>query len=153
MKMPLVKTPLGLQVMKTRHVKLSFGQRQALVLFDGTLSTPFVLDMLSHLSLTAEEVQQMVDMRLLTAGTPSRMAQAAAAEAASKAFARYAEAYLVALRLTSRRGLKGFRLSLAVEFSRDLAALQKLGPRILKMVGEEAYAPLARLLGETNEWM
>lgn len=160
MKMPLVKTPLGLQVMKTRNIKLSFGQRQALVLLDGTRSTRGVLGMLSHLGLTPDEVQQMVNMGLLKSPTPAwwdtkapaaEPTQAAEpSEPPERAKARYAEAYPVAVQLTSQLGLRGFRLNLAVEFARDIQGLQRLGPRILKAVGEEAYAPLARLLGWTQ---
>ena len=56
--------------------------------------------------------------------------------------AQYAKAYPIAVRLTSNLGLRGFRLNLAVESSRDLEALKDLGSKIKEAVGVEKFREL-----------
>jgi hypothetical protein len=59
---------------------------------------------------------------------------------------RYAEAYPIAIQLTSAMGLRGFRLNLAVEGAGSYEQLLALAPKIRAAVGPEKYLPLGLAL-------
>jgi len=144
--MPLLKTALGLKVMRKRPNPLNYGQRQALALFDGEYDTHTVLDLLNHLGLRHADVQHMVDKGWLRERASLSVNPAEGLLLEQPETARYAAAYPIAVRLTSRLGLRGIRLKMSVLFSREFQDLQALGPKILDKVGEQAYAPLAKYL-------
>jgi hypothetical protein len=59
---------------------------------------------------------------------------------------RYQRAYLVASKLTSGLGLRGFRLNLSVESAASYKDLVAIAPKIREAVGEEKFAELAQAL-------
>lgn len=157
--MILVKTETGLQVMKDRSVALSPRQRSAFILFDGRRTLDEVLAATAPMGVGRADIEQLVALGLLSdpsvrsgvskpfypetipatlAGlpeTPARPPQQ-----------RYADAYPIAIQLTSAMGLRGFRLNLAVEGAGSYEQLAALAPRIREAVGPEKYLPLALAL-------
>lgn len=159
--MILVKTELGLQVMKDRSVRLTPRQRSAFILFDGRRS---VAEVLQASQSPQEEVDLLVELGLLgrAAGQPAAAAgptiaaespgegvtaSAAVAVEARTAQQRYQEAYPIATQLTASLGLRGFRLNLAVEAASTCEELSSLLPKIQAAVGPDKSAALVRALG------
>lgn len=148
-----MKTELGQSAFQNRSVALTPRQRSAFIMFDGKRSTEDVLKATSGLSVTAEDIDQMVSAGLL-APTAASMLATPQAEAApvpgapptEDAQAHYSRAYPIAIRLTSDLGLRGFRLNLAVEGAGNLAQLRELAPRIKEAVGAEKFKELQRAL-------
>lgn len=157
--MRFVKTETGQRVLKDRSVPLTPRQRAAFILFDGRNTVDQVLAATSPVGVTPGDIDQLVQLGLLEEPAPAPAAQAPApiAAAASPATApaataertrqqRFDEAYAIATRLTGGRGMRDFRLSLAVEQATSYEQLRGLARRIRDAVGDEAYAPLDRAL-------
>ena len=157
--MILAKTDTGVQVMKDRSVALSPRQRSAFILFDGRRGLDDVLAATAPTGVTREDIERLVALGLLAdpavrvgaaepvypdtvpaglgelPGPPPRPPQR-----------RYAEAYPIAIQLTSSLGLRGFRLNLAVEAAGSHEQLAALAPKIREAVGPEKFLPLALAL-------
>lgn len=154
--MNLVKTESGLQVMKDRSVALSQRQRSAFILFDGKRSTDDVLAATAAMGVKREDVEQLLALGLLADRRDPQAAQhadtvpAGLMELPEKPSRlpqqRYAEAYPIAIQLTSAMGLRGFRLNLAVEGAGSYEQLLAVAPRIREAVGSEKFLPLALAL-------
>lgn len=150
--MILVKTETGVQVMKDRSVPLNPRQRSAFILFDGKRTLDGVLAATAPMGVTGEDIKQLVTLGLLAerAGGPEPFhadtIPAALGElpvpAKRPPQQRYAEAYPIAIQLTSAMGLRGFRLNLAVEGAGSYEQLAALAPKIREAVGPEKYLPL-----------
>ena len=166
--MILVKTEMGLQVLKDRSVRLSPRQRAAFILFDGRRS---VAEVLQASQAQQEDVDTLVDQGLL-GRPPADFAAPAAIPAPAPAGAmplpaapaqaslggntgggeprspqeRYQAAYPIAAQLTASLGLRGFRLNLAVEAATTCEELTNLVPKIRAAVGPEKAAALERAL-------
>lgn len=157
--MILVKTETGVQVMKDRSVALSPRQRSAFILFDGKRTLDGVLAATAPMGVTGEDIKQLVTLGLLAepAGRPHRP-EPLHADTIPAALGqlpvpgqrppqqRYAEAYPIAIQLTSAMGLRGFRLNLAVEAAGSYEQLAALAPKIREAVGPEKYLPLGLAL-------
>jgi hypothetical protein len=160
----LVKTEIGLQVLKDRSVPLTPRQRSAFILFDGKRTLEDVLAATGSMGVSRADIEQMVALGLL--GDPTVRAGAPAqpvypdtmpaplvelpAQSSRPPQQRYAEAYPIAIQLTSAMGLRGFRLNLAVEGAGSYEALAALAPKIREAVGPEKFLPLAMALdGDT----
>lgn len=170
--MILVKTDVGHQVLKDRSVPLTPRQRSAFILFDGKRSVDEVVA--SGMGITAEDIQQMVELGVLApvgGGKPAVPAPVeAVAPVAPKAVApvpvpapapapaaagqgrskqqRYKDAYPIATQLTGSLGLMGFRLNLQVEGTTSYEDLVALAPKIRAAVGPEKAAALDRALND-----
>ena len=158
--MILVKTETGLQVMKDRSVALSPRQRSAFILFDGKRTLDNVLEATAAMGIGRADIEQMVALDLLCdpsvrAGAPPQpyypdtmpAALVELPEHSSRApQQRYADAYPIAIQLTSAMGLRGFRLNLAVEGAGSYEQLAALAPKIREAVGPEKFLPLALAL-------
>jgi hypothetical protein len=100
---------------------------------------------------TQEDVDYLVGMNLLAPVAVAAPAPAAAAAPAADVHAvppaeRYRVAYPMAVQLTAGMGLRGYRLSLAVESAGDADALLALLPRIQEAVGVEKCRALEAVL-------
>lgn len=157
--MYLVKTPAGQQAFKERHADLPQRLRSAFLLFDGQRNLHQVLEATSAMGVTRDDIQKLIDKDWLapresvrSEGGVSQPAEAAQAsvpnepEDAVGIRQRYQKAYPLAVALTGKLGLKGFRLNLAVEAAMGYEQLAALAPRIREVVGDTAYAPLHKAL-------
>ena len=157
--MILVKTETGLQMMKDRSVALTPRQRSAFILFDGKRTLEQVLAATEAMGISRGDIDRLVTLGLLC--DPAVRASAPPtfhADTVPAALAelpgpggrppqqRYADAYPIAIQLTSAMGLRGFRLNLAVEAASSYEQLAALAPRIRKAVGPEKFLPLALAL-------
>ena len=155
-----MKTETGLQVMKDRSVALTPRQRSAFILFDGKRALEDVLDATGAMGVTRADVEKLVAHGLLSypsvrAGAPAAPSYPDTMPAALTDLPqapsrspqqRYAQAYPIAIQLTSAMGLRGFRLNLAVEGAGGYEQLADLAPRIREAVGPEKFLPLALAL-------
>lgn len=148
-----IKTELGLSAFQSRSTALTPRQRSAFIMFDGKRSTQDVLKATAGLNLMAEDIDQMVSAGLLApaagssvAAPPAKAAEPAAAPPTLSAQEHYSRAYPIASRLTAALGLRGFRLTLAVEGAGNLAELRQLGPKIEEAVGPEKFEELRSVL-------
>jgi hypothetical protein len=166
-----MKTPMGQQVLKDRSVKLTPRQRAALILIDGKRSLSEVLQATAAAGVCRDDVDCLFQLALVAPGAPA--VEAAAPQAAEPATGissgistrtttgtaaepqpadvarqRYAAAYPLASQLAASLGLRGVRLSLAVEGARSLEELIAVSARLRDAVGREKFAPLEAALGQ-----
>lgn len=153
--MRMVKTQAGQQVLKDRSVTLSPRQRSAFILFDGKRTPDEVLAATAPMGVTRQDIEHLVALGLLCDpelrdGPMADTVPAGLAELPDKATRspeqRYAQAYPVAMLLTTGLGLKGFGLSMAVSAAGNYEQLLELAPRIREAVGREKFLPLALAL-------
>jgi hypothetical protein len=161
----LVKTDAGVQVMKDRSIALSPRQRSAFILFDGRRTLDQVLDATAATGVSRDDIEQLVSFGLLAEPAPARAE--VEAEAEEPHFSadtvpmglplapqhlrrpprqRYAEAYPIAVQLASGLGLRGERLTIAVEGASTYEQLVALAPKIREAVGPEKFLPLGLAL-------
>ncbi|OOG43938.1 hypothetical protein [Polaromonas sp. A23] len=153
--MRYVKTEAGQKALKDRSL-LAPRQRSAFILFDGKRSLKEVLEATAGLGVTSDELVQLVELGLLEPDPQSireqtdKLATAAAVvagkESSDAANDRYRKAYPLAVQLTSALGLRGFRLTLAVEGAADVEALRALLPKIRDAVGADKCRELEQAL-------
>lgn len=156
--MIIAKTDRGHQVMKDRSVALTPRQRQAFILIDGKKTVEQVLAATAAMGVTREDIQHLIEQRLVYDVAPGETAAEYASVAAAQAKAaahkqrtpqeRYAEAYPIASKLTASLGLRGFRLNLAVEGAGNYDDLAALAPKIKEAVGPEKFKPLDDALND-----
>ncbi|MGZ5182649.1 MAG: hypothetical protein ACXWC2_19395 [Ramlibacter sp.] len=158
--MRLVKTESGQRVLKDRSVPLTPRQRAAFILFDGRNTVDQVLAATSPVGVTPGDIDQLLQLGLLEAPAPALAAEEIPPPAPAPVAAlptataertrqqRFDEAYAIATRLTGGRGMRDFRLSLAVEQATSYEQLRSLARRIRDAVGDEAFAPLDRALND-----
>jgi hypothetical protein len=160
------KTELGQQIFKDRNASLSVAQRSAFIMFDGEKDDTVILKSLSVMGLSIEDIKHLLELGLIEAVGGANMAsQPKAVESVATAYAlpsdgalqapamseqeRYQRAYLVASKLTSGLGLRGFRLNLSVGSASSYKDLTALAPKIRDAVGDEKFAELAKALSAT----
>lgn len=164
--MILLKTEAGQRVFKDRSIRLTPRQRSAFILCDGQRSVDDVLG--AGMGIAREDIEQMVELGLLSAGGAVAAALPAAGPGAADATLsippplempatpaasprspqqRYQDAYPVATQLTGALGLRGFRLNLAVEGTGSYEELVALAPKIRAAVGPDKAEMLDRALG------
>ncbi len=157
--MVMVKTETGLRVLKDRSVALSPRQRSAFILFDGKRTPEEVLAQTAPMGVTRDDIDRLLVLGLLhdrglrdqaqerfDADTVPAGLTELPDQPARSTQERYAEAYPIAMLLTTGLGLKGFRLSMAVEACGSYDQLVALAPRIREAVGPEKYLPLGLAL-------
>jgi hypothetical protein len=156
--MILVKTELGHRVMKDRSVALTARQRSAFIMIDGRRTVDEILQASQAAGVTPDDIVRLVQTgvaqeaaanlqayaptgagELLPASDPVRGPLAGLQE-------RFLTARPVASQLTNGLGLRGFRLNLAVEGTRNYEELLALAPKIRDAVGEEKFESLRRAL-------
>ena len=158
------KTELGQSALQHRSVAVSPRQRAAFIMFDGKRELNEVMEATAGLGVTPDDVTHLMSLGLLeiSADAPASMsavgplavavipeppsAEAPAPAANGRPTAsdqvHYLRAYPVAIRLTAKLGLRGFRLNLAVEAASDLDQLKQLAPKIRVIVGPEKFLEL-----------
>ena len=156
--MILVKTEIGVQVMKDRSVALNPRQRSAFILFDGKRALDGVLAATAPMGVASEDIKQLVTLGLLSDRGGAAVSEPSHADTIPAGLAvlpdqsarspqqRYAHAYPVAIQLTSGMGLRGFRLNLAVEGACSYEQPVALAPKIREAVGPGKYLPLGLAL-------
>lgn len=168
--MKLQKTEAGHQAFKQRSPDISARQRSAFILFDGQRLLDEVLVSTAGLGVTRADILDLVDKGFLqapaeaagmaafsppaaAAGTalqpsgPDAPAEApVAAPASSTPAERYQAAYPIAIRITSKLGLRGFKLNLSVEGASGYDDLVALVPAIAKACNPEDVRELRRAL-------
>ena len=156
----LMKTSLGQQAFKERSPALAGKLRSAFLMFDGQRTVSEVLHATQGLGVALADVQELLDARLLepvsaadagacappVAGVPVPPAPSAAPSSERTPQERYRDAYPLAVGLTGKLGLTGFRLNLAVEGCTSYDTLAALAPRIQTAVSAREYAPLHQAL-------
>lgn len=161
--MYLVKTSAGQQAFKERHPDFSPRLRSAFLQFDGRRSLAQVLESITGLGVTQDELLALVEREWLAprdavaAAVQAEAAEAAEAVAPQPAVSdvadqarRYRKGYPVAVALTAGMGLKGFRLNMAVEAAMGYEQLAALAPRLRQAAGAASYAPLHEALFGTE---
>ena len=160
----ITKTETGLRVLKDRSIRLTPLQRALFVMVDGRRTMEEILAATAPMGGTMDDINVLFAHGLVTDAAPaltSALREADAADAAAEQRhrsrtdqERYAEAYPIATRLTSGLGLRGFRLNLAVEGAKDLAALKQVSQRIREAVGPAKFSELDRALnhGQDSEF-
>lgn len=159
--MRLQKTEAGHQAFKQRSPDISARQRSAFILFDGQRLLDEVLASTAGLGVTREDVLDLVAKGFLLAPPtgipPASVAEPApatgavaepttvAAPAATPAEL-YQAAYPIAIRITSKLGLRGFKLNLSVEGAGGYDDLVALVPAIAKACSPEDVNELRRAL-------
>lgn len=146
-----VKTTSGQQVLKDRSIKLTPRQRAALILVDGKRSLATVLEETSAVGISRADLERLFELELVQ---PAPVAEAAATqppqpEQPRSPQERYAAAYPIATQLASALGLRGVRLTLAVEAATCYEELLAVAARIRDAVGSDKYAPLHEALGHS----
>lgn len=139
----LIKTPEGHQAFKARSAQLAGKLRSAFLLFDGQRTVHEVLHATQGLGVSASDIDGLLQAGLLQDAAPS-LAPAALAPRTPQE--RYRDAYPLAVALTGKLGLTGFRLNLSVEAATSYEALAAVAPKIKDVVGAAAYAPLEHAL-------
>lgn len=160
--MYFVKTAQGQQAFKERHQDFAQRLRSAFLLFDGKRSLNQVLEATAAMGVTQADVMSLVDKGWLQLPdvaapglAPAAVAQPSTSASLEPALAvtdeeqarrRYQQAYPLAVSLTGKLGLRGFRLNLAVEAAMGYAQLVELAPHIRDAAGDKAYAALHQAL-------
>jgi hypothetical protein len=149
------KTESGLLSIRGRQeTRLSRRQRLALILFDGQRSVQDVMAMTAAVGVTPEASQAPVQMELIAApppAPPSRSDHRAdprvppGKEEAERVRC-YRVAYPIAVGLTSKLGLRGFRLNLKVEAAQGYQGLVELLPAMRDTFSNEELRPLLSAL-------
>ena len=156
--MIIAKTDRGMQVLKDRSVPLSPRQRAAFILIDGKKTLQQVLAATAAAGVTREDIEKLIELRLVYDVSPGETAAEYASVAKAQAEVtrhkqrtpqeRFAEAYPIAAKLTGGLGLRGFRLNLAVEAAGNYDDLVALAPKIKDAVGAEKFKPLDDALND-----
>lgn len=144
----LIKTEAGQQAFKARSAQLAGKLRSAFLLFDGLRTVDEVLQATQGLGLGVADIDTLVQAGLLAEapGSPPAAAETAAPPSVRSAQERYRDAYPVAVALTGKLGLSGFRLNLSVEAATSFDQLAAVAPKIRDAVGPQAYVPLEQAL-------
>jgi len=156
--MIIAKTDRGMEVLKDRSVPLSPRQRAAFILIDGKKTLQQVLAATAAAGVTREDIDKLIELRLVYDVAPGETAAEYASVAKAQAEVtrhkqrspqeRFAEAYPIAAKLTGALGLRGFRLNLAVEAAGNYEALVALAPKIKDAVGADKFKPLDDALND-----
>ncbi|HSV45081.1 MAG TPA: hypothetical protein VLJ58_04740 [Ramlibacter sp.] len=145
--MALSKTAAGQQALKERSATLLPRQRCAFILFDGQRSTSGVLEATRGLGTTPQDIAHLLALGLLAELAPATSVPGPEAAAPDLSNAeRFSQAYGLATQLAGSLGLRGYRLTLAVEAAADCAQLRLLVPRLQEAVGAGRCGDLERVL-------
>lgn len=153
--MLLAKTEKGLGVLKDRSIKLSPRQRAIFVMVDGRRTREDILLATAPMGTTVDDITLLFSHGLVApvlVDLPPPQEDSPLPKRSRTDQERYGDAYPIAVRLTSELGLRGFRLSMAVEGAKDLAALKLVAEKIRGAVGLQKFAALDQALsGEDDD--
>lgn len=141
------KTALGQQAFKERAPALAGKMRSAFLLFDGQRKLAEVLDATRGLGVQEVDIQALVEAGFLASDSPAPPDLAPVAIVSDRTpQERYRDAYPVAVALTGKMGLSGFRLNLSVEGATSYEQLAAVAPKIKEAVGAKAFRELEQAL-------
>lgn len=154
-----VKTAAGQQAFKERSTALTSKMRTVFLLLDGVRDATSVLADTAGLGVQPSDIEQLLDLGFIAALGSGKDAEDAVATSTAQAVdehnvpypvmspqEQYIEAVQLATALTSKLGLFGFRLNLAIQSAADLDALRALLPKIEAACGHDAVYSLRRVL-------
>lgn len=147
--MAFAKTELGQDVLKNKTIPLSPRQRAMLIMADGKKDEVELLSLTAGIGGTLEDLQGLITQGLVVrvAGVPKPVAASGPVEPAmptAKQAADFQTAYKAGVALTSKLGLRGFRLNLAMESAGTLDELKKLRPQVLEAMEKAHGATMAK---------
>lgn len=142
----LIKTAEGHQAFKSRSAQLAGKLRSAFLLFDGQRTVYEVLQATQGLGVEAADIERLKQAGLLQEAVATAPSLAPAVMPVRTPQERYRDAYPLAVAITGKLGLSGFRLNLSVEAATSYEALAAVAPKIQAAVGPAAYAPLEQAL-------
>lgn len=137
----LIKTAQGQEAFQARSPQLAGKLRSAYLLFDGRRPVHAVLLATQGLGVSLGDIDALQQAGFLADATPTR-----ALPSGRTPQERYRDAYPVAIALTGKLGLLGFRLNLSVEAATSFEELAALAPKLKEAIGAKAYAALAHAL-------
>ncbi len=148
MTMIYVKTLAGQQAFTTRAPALTSRLRIAYLMVDGVRHRTDVLTATAGMGVSIDDLDRLVALGFIEASAVPVAAEPP--QRAEFSLEQQSAIFLAASRqataLTASLGLRGFRLNLAVESAQNLTALEALLPQLTEALGEDAVAPLQRLL-------
>ena len=144
--MKYTKTPAGQLALKERHGILVPRLRSAFILFDGQRTTMDVLLATHGMGVTQDDIDSMVGLGLLAPAPDQAPAPPQIRVPALPEYERYQRAYPMASQLAGSLGLRGYRLSLAVEAATEWSMLEALIPQLRDAVGRERFEPLRQTM-------
>lgn len=164
--MKYAKTEAGHHALKERSPLLSARQRSALILCDGKKNLNEVHAATAALGVTAADIEHLIAQGFIEAVTGfdfmstqpldsvlpllssfSRPMPLVPQGQAHTPAERYALAYPKAVQLVGGLGLRGFRLTLAVEAASGYSDLVALLPKLTEAVGPDKVRELRDVLG------
>jgi hypothetical protein len=158
-----IKTPAGQQAFKERSAAFTSKMRTVFLLFDGIRDASAVLASTAGLGVEPRDIEHLLQLGFIDAVSVKARAASTTVTASIPAAEldehnrpyptmsvqdRYIEASHLATALTSKLGLMGFRLNLAVESAANLEELRALLPKIEAACGHDAVYSLQRVLHE-----
>lgn len=146
-----LKTEAGLLAFKQRSPELSQKQRSAFLQFDGQRTLADVLQAVHAIGISAVDIDYLIDKAFLSLAV-------AAPKSAERAPLppvldgddkqhRYQMAYPMAVGLCSKLGLRGFKLTLAVEAASGYDDLLAMLPKMDAALPADSTRELKRALG------
>jgi len=153
--MLFMKSKSGQMAFKERSALFTLRQRAAFILFDGRTAVADILLALAPMGLTQNDVQSLRDQGFLEPAPGQALVPTKASQSRGQTRLtppertgqeRYLQAKPLATQVTSKLGLKGFRLNLAVESAANIQELVALLPKIQASAGWEACTELERAL-------
>lgn len=147
--MAFAKTELGQDVLKNKTIPLSPRQRAMLIMADGKKDEVELLTLTAGIGGTLEDLQGLISLNLIVrvANAPKPAAanvSVAPAPPTAKQAADFQTAYKAGVALTSKLGLRGFRLNLAMESAGTLDELKKLRPQVLEAMEKAHGSSMAK---------
>jgi hypothetical protein len=143
------KTDSGLAAFAARAPELSGKLRTLFILFDGVKTAAQVLQTTAGLGIKAEDLEYLA-MQGFIQGIASSATEPVNNDTAPNSNRtpqeRYRDALPLATKATSKLGLRGFHLNLAVERASGYEDLLALLPRIEEVAGKGACAELEAAL-------
>ncbi len=143
------KTPLGQQAFKDRSAAFTSKLRTIFLLFDGERHADAVLQTTVALGTQPSDVEHLIELGFIEKMSPVNAVlpdeeQQLHPEMSDQQ--RFVEGMRIATALTSKLGLFGFRLNLAIESCSDIRELRQLLPKIEAACGRDAAYSLRRIL-------
>lgn len=150
-----VKTTAGQQAFKDRSVALTSKMRTVFLLIDGVRDATSVLTETAGLGVQPSDIEHLLELGFIAALSNNKEPAPSTVQVLDERNVpypvmspqeQYIEAVRLATALTSKLGLFGFRLNLAVQSAADVAALRALLPKIEAACGHDAVYSLRRVL-------
>jgi hypothetical protein len=166
--MTLTKSPIGIEAFNARTGQIPSRLRPAFIMFDGIKTTEQILSVTIKLGITRSDIEQMARDGLLVEihaandavntpevelnQSPHDLREWGNAKPVAKPISnatpqeRYAKAMPLATKVSSKLGLKGFMLNMAIERASGYDELLAVLPKLQAAAGHEACKELEAAL-------